>query len=204
MAESPPPLPPRNANAKDTPALGSPAYSPAGLSELIQHTCIDEKWHPHLLLTCQAPQPTQSVQDDKENVAPEGEPDVSLICQTCHCSVKIHMNLAESRCPIAENLTHHYHHVTEHCFQCCVCATFVKISIVPPILKMDLIQSLSTTRPLVQTYADIGQNAQQQPTVASTLLVLLTYVQGLLNGVRRSINTHNQNFQARMGLDESR
>lgn len=203
MAEAPPPLPPRNANAKDSSALTTCSYSPAGLSELIQHALVDGKWHPHVLLTCQA-SPTAPIQDDKENVAPKEEPTPTFICQTCHCSVTVNVELAESRCPTADYLTHHYHQVAEHSFQCCGCGTVVKVSIQPPVIELDLIQSLSTTRPLVQTYANIGQNAQQQPTMASTLLVLMTYVRGLLNGVQRSINTHNQNFQARMGLDDPR
>ncbi|KAI8997594.1 hypothetical protein BDB01DRAFT_771683 [Pilobolus umbonatus] len=159
---------------------------------------------------------------DKENESPifDSQPAITqklttettvatsrTICQVCHTWLKINyspiQDTSGNKCLGVNYLCHHFHtNQLESYYQCCGCDFTLTMELEEPVLPMLFLKQLEADRPMIRSMADIMQNKKEQPTVASTLSVLSTYIRDLLKGIRRNINTSNTKFMALVGMSE--
>lgn len=144
---------------------------------------------------------------------PETASITHLICQICHAWLQVtHTHLSveggsnqKNVCTGNDYLCHHYHVQGLDTFQCCGCEYTLATEMQDAALPITLFQRLQATRPKARSLADkIQGHGEQVPTMQSTLTTALVYIQGLLNGVKRNINSNNPNFLARIGLSDGR
>ncbi|KAI8081488.1 uncharacterized protein BX664DRAFT_340513 [Halteromyces radiatus] len=131
-----------------------------------------------------------------------------FICHICHYWFHISTSHYRYTCPEPGYMTHHYHtfslpNISTQVYQCCGCNTQVKFTLQKPILPDDLLQELSSNRPMIRTYLDTTEQKALKPTVSSTLSTCQIYIKDLLENTRRNINTQNYHFMERIGLDKT-
>ena len=198
------------------------AYSPGALINYVaDNVQFDDHRQPctHSLVTfleppLPLPQQQQEQQtDEKENETPleatttKEQQQERFLCLNCHGVLIVETNaandLVRDSCSGVGYPTHHFHKVNNNKFECCGCQFAAEFSITTPPLPLALLHSLTDDRPLYRTSLAVARN-ESFPTVIDGLVVLITYVRGLLKGERRNINAQNAALQARLGLDQSR
>ncbi|KAI8147774.1 hypothetical protein BJV82DRAFT_664137 [Fennellomyces sp. T-0311] len=171
-------------------------YTPGGVVEYIERNlAIDGQCREHSLVQFQEP----STDDEKENAPPETRS--RFLCVNCHTAITIQSNPINLRdgCSAPGYTTHHFHR-TDNTFECCGCQYTVELSTEPPVIPLTALQKLTEERPIYRSSVATVRG-ERGPTVVEALVVLLTYVRGLLLGTRKNINARNENFQSRLGLD---
>ncbi|KAI9007436.1 hypothetical protein CLU79DRAFT_849732 [Phycomyces nitens] len=180
-----PPIPPRTKYVAGD--LSPPdAFTPAALIEFLLHySTTSEHKHAFTILNHETEISSQI-----------------YVCTTCHYA--IHFLVENPKvCTAKGYLTHHYHYKNDH-YQCCGCSYTIQATFDPPLVSLDLLGKLASTRPKYQTAADrISQPGKVYPTLETSFSVVLQFIKDLLQGVRRDINPNNTHLEARLGLDSA-
>ncbi|KAI9496046.1 hypothetical protein BDB00DRAFT_927094 [Zychaea mexicana] len=196
-------------------------YTPAAvLNYIINNLRIDD--HApcnHSLISFQEPAQTDddssnnnsNDQIEKENLPPPsaiteqpGEKIPQFLCLNCHAVITIEPNAVELRdtCLAEGYSTHHFHENSATQFECCGCHYGVEFSIQAPPIPLAVLHSLTDERSIFRTSVEAARG-DRSPTVIDALILLQTYVCGLLKGSRRDINANNAHFRTRIGVDQA-
>ncbi|KAI8366547.1 hypothetical protein BD560DRAFT_400644 [Blakeslea trispora] len=125
-----------------------------------------------------------------------------LVCQSCHVWLTVQRTKDGSQCTGPDYPCHHFHSQGREDYQCCGCGYRVSIELKSSVLPIDILKRLEATRPKARSFADLAQQKEPKPNVASTYATILIYVNDLIRGSKRSINSTNRAFLERIGLDD--
>ncbi|KAG2225679.1 hypothetical protein INT45_012151 [Circinella minor] len=199
------------------------AYSPGALvtyvADNVQFDDHRQRCTHSLVTFLEPPLPQQKQQeqeqeqqtDEKENEPPlkattTEQQQERFLCLNCHGVLIVQTNTEDSSvrdsCSGVGYPTHHFHNVNNNKFECCGCQFTAEFSITSPPIPLASLHSLTDDRPLYRTSVAVARK-ESFPTVMDGLIVLITYVRGLLKGERRNINAQNTALQARLGLDQA-
>jgi hypothetical protein len=222
MSSEIPALPPRRAEDVDKitkeakTLLECPCYSPMALLVNLEASHSD---HKHVFKTLFATekqvlvQPTNTEEQDLVETVDIEEPVIiasntqsRFICQLCHVWLHVNHTSNQHGCSgDSEYLCHHFHWQGINEYQCCGCQYTLSTEIREPVLSMTLFRHLQSTRAKARSYVELMQKkAEQTPTLSSTYRTVLLYINDLLRGLKRNINTQNPAFLARIGLGDGR
>ncbi|OBZ83177.1 Ubiquitin carboxyl-terminal hydrolase 2 [Choanephora cucurbitarum] len=189
-----PELPSRHATVAGSKTLVEcPCYSPLAL---LVHFETFQSDHQHTFKTFYTPS-TAIEEDDDESLTER------FSCQTCHSWLIVQRTTSKgSQCTGPDYPCHHFHSQGRENYQCCGCGYSLAAEMQPPALPIDVLKRLETTRPKARSFADSAQQKEASPTVESTYSTILIYVNDLINGTRRSINSANRAFLERIGFND--
>lgn len=180
MTPQVPDLPPRQLPEETTIKKESSSFfSPLAL---LNHLETNQSDHKHIF----------------KSISPE---DRRFACSLCHVWLQVAPSTENYDC--SQYPCHHYH-ATKTAYECCGCQYQLRVEYRAPLIPFQLIKQLETTRPKGRSFAQSTQQKESSPTMASTLSTILIYVQDLLSGTRRNINTNNPNFLAKIGNTKER
>lgn len=207
-----PNLPPRSMASPMTykPLLQCTTLSPMALLARLESTSDHQHVFKSFVIGLQDDQEEkliETVDIEDLNTTPISETTTlsQYICQICHAWLHVTHTLLETQeCPGKDYLCHHYHVQGLDTYECCGCEYTLATEIHDSVLPMIVLDRLSATRPKARSFADLMQQKEQTPTMASTLTTVLVYIKDLLNGLSRNINTNNPHFLARIGLSDGR
>lgn len=220
MSSEIPALPPRkveDANRVTKEAktlLECPCYSPMALLVSLEALHSDHKHVFKSLLASEEQPIVQSTEaedlietiDIKEPITVTTTTETRFICQLCHVWLRVNHTSNQEGCSKDSGyLCHHFHWQGINEYQCCGCQYTLFTELREPMLSMTLFRRLEATRAKARSYADLMQKKDEQaPTLFSTYSTVLIYINDLLRGLKRNINTHNPHFLARIGLNDGR